>query len=53
MCEPEYILSCVITGAESLALIDGNCHKGHSRVVVGYSIKIKCSIGDQTIKDYC
>ena len=53
MCEPDYIISHVITGAESLVLIDGNCCKGCSRVVMGCSIKIKHSIDDQTIRDNC
>ena len=48
MCEPDYIISHVVTGAESSALIDGKCHEGRNQVVVGDSIDIKCRIGDQT-----
>ena len=53
MCECDYIISCIITGAGSLVLIDGNCHKRCSRVVVGHSIKLKHSIDNQTIIDNC
>ena len=51
MCECDYIISHVITGAESLVLIDGKCCEGSNRVVVDHSIKLKHRIGDQTIID--
>ena len=53
MCEPDYIISCVVTGARSLALIDGNCGKGCNQVVMSCSVKIKHRIDDQTIIDNC
>ena len=53
MCECDYIISHIITGAESLALIDGNCHKGCNQIVMGRSVKLKHSIDDQTIMDNC
>ena len=53
MCEPDYIISHVITGAESLVLIDGKCCEGSNRVVIGRSVKVKHRIGDQTIIDNC
>ena len=53
MCKPDYIISCIVTGAESLELIDGKCGKGCDWVVVGHSVEIKCSIDDQTIIDNC
>ena len=53
MCEPDYIISRIITGAESLALIDGKCREGSNRIVVDCSIKIKHRIDDQTIIDNC
>ena len=53
MCECDHIISCIITGAGSLALIDGNCLKRCIQVVVGHSVKLKHSIVDQTIIDNC
>ena len=53
MCKCDYIISHVITGAVSSALIDENCHKRCSQVVMGHSIKLKRSIDDQTIIDNC
>ena len=42
MCEPDYISSCIITGAEGSMLIDGSIMK---------AVDVKCRIGDQTIID--
>ena len=53
MCEPDYIISHVITGAESLVLIDGKCHEGSNQAVVGESKDVKRRIDDQTIIDNC
>ena len=53
MCKCDYIISCIVTGAGSSALIDGNCRKRCSRVVVGCSVKLKHSIDNQTIIDNC
>ena len=53
MCEPDYIISLIVIGAESLAQIDGKCHEGGNQVVVDHSIKIKRRIDDQTIIDNC
>ena len=53
MCEHDYIISCIVTGAGSLALIDRNCRKRCSQVVVGCSIRLKRSIDNQTIIDNC
>ena len=53
MCEPDYIISHVITGAKSSALIHGKCPEGGNWVVVGHSIKSKHRIDDQTIIDNC
>ena len=49
MCKHEYIISRVVIGARSSVLIDGNCCRRCSQVVVGCSIKLKCSIDNQTI----
>ena len=53
MCKCYYIISHVVTGARSSALIDGNCRKGCNQVVVGHSVKLKHSIDSQTIIDNC
>ena len=53
MCEHDYIISHVVTGAGSSVLIDGNCCKGCNQVVVGQSMELECSIDDQTIIDNC
>ena len=44
MCKHDYIISHIVTGAARLVLIDGNCCKRCGRVVMGCSIKLKCSI---------
>ena len=53
MCEYDYIISQVVTGAGSSALIDGSCRKRRGRVVVGHSVKLKHSVDNQTIIDNC
>ena len=53
MCKPDYIISHIITGVESSALIDGKCHEGGNQVVLGDSIDVNCRIGEQTIIDNC
>ena len=51
MCEPDHIISQVITGAKGSVLIDGKCHEGCNRVVIGDSVDVKHRIGNQTIID--
>ena len=53
MCECDYIISHIVTGAGSLALIDGKCCKACSQIVVSCSIRVKGRIEDQTIIDNC